>query len=246
MAEARQVELDAVRRAVVLSLRALGTTSPNPPVGCVVLDRDGGVVGEGWTCPPGGPHAEVVALEQAGVRARGGTAVVTLEPCRHTGRTGPCTEALIAAGIARVVYAVADPSESAGSASDLLREAGIDVECGVEADAARDFLRVWLTSVLLRRPFVSLKWASSIDGRSAASDGSSQWITSASARRRVHEQRAAVDAILVGTGTVLADDPSLTARSSSGLRIISLKATCSRCCVSSGTRCDTCAPAQRL
>ena len=214
MAE-RMSHESAMRHALELAARG-PATGVNPRVGCVILSPSGDVLAEGWHRGAGTAHAEVDALTKLSGAASGATAVITLEPCSRTGRTGPCTEALIAAGIARVVYAVADPSEAASGAGNRLRAAGIDVESGVEADAARDFLRVWLTSVRLRRPFVSLKWAASIDGRSAASDGSSQWITSVSARRRVHEHRAAVDAILVGTGTVLADNPSLTARSSSG------------------------------
>lgn len=205
----------AMRRALVLASRG-PVTGVNPRVGCVILSDDGAIIAEGWHRGAGTPHAEVDALSAMGGRAIGATAVVTLEPCTHTGLTGPCTEALIAAGISRVVYAVADPSASAGGGAVQLRDAGIDVTAGVEADTAEQFLRVWLTSERQLRPFVSLKWASSIDGRTAASDGSSQWITGTAARQRVHEQRAAVDAIVVGTGTVLADDPSLTARGDGG------------------------------
>ena len=224
MAEARQVELDAVRRAVVLSLRALGTTSPNPPVGCVVLDRDGGVVGEGWTRPPGGPHAEVVALEQAGARARGGTAVVTLEPCRHTGRTGPCTDVLLASGVARVVVACPDPTPQAGGGADVLCAAGVDVQAGVLAgEVALGPLEAWLGAQRLGRPYVTWKLAATLDGRSAAADGTSRWITSEAARADVHRLRGECDVVMVGVGTVLQDDPLLDVRPDPGhqpLRVI--------------------------
>jgi diaminohydroxyphosphoribosylaminopyrimidine deaminase/5-amino-6-(5-phosphoribosylamino)uracil reductase len=210
---AGQVELDAVRRAVVLSRSALGATSPNPPVGAVVLDAHGAVVGEGWTRPPGGPHAEVVALAQAGGRASGGTAVVTLEPCRHTGRTGPCTEALLAAGVHRVVVACADPTDQAGGGADALRAAGVDVETGVLADeVACGPLEAWLTSRRTGRPFVTWKYAATLDGRSAAADGTSRWITGEQSRADVHRLRAEADAVVAGVGTVLADDPRLDAR----------------------------------
>jgi diaminohydroxyphosphoribosylaminopyrimidine deaminase/5-amino-6-(5-phosphoribosylamino)uracil reductase len=198
---------------VALSGRALGLTSPNPPVGAVVLDAGGAVVGEGWTSPPGGPHAEVAALRQAGAAARGGTVVVTLEPCRHTGRTGPCTTALLEAGVARVVVACPDPTEQAGGGADLLRAAGVDVETGVLADeAARGPLEAWLTSRRTGRPFVTWKVASTLDGRSAAADGTSRWITGEPARRDVHRLRAEVDAVLAGSGTLLEDDPQLDVR----------------------------------
>ena len=215
---AGQAELDAVRRAVALSCRALGATSPNPPVGAVVLDAVGSVVGEGWTRPPGGPHAEVVALAQAGERARGGTAVVTLEPCRHTGRTGPCTTALLEAGVARVVVACADPTAQAGGGAEVLRAAGVDVETGVLADeVARGPLEAWLTSRRTGRPFVTWKYAATLDGRSAAADGTSRWITGESSRADVHRLRAQADAVVAGVGTVLADDPLLDARGAGDL-----------------------------
>ena len=214
---ASQAELDAVRRAVALSGRALGTTSPNPPVGAVVLDAGGVVAGEGWTRPPGGPHAEVVALAEAGDRARGGTAVVTLEPCRHRGRTGPCTGALLDAGVARVVVACADPTPEAGEGAAVLRAAGVDVETGVLADeVARGPLEAWLTSRRTGRPFVTWKYAATLDGRSAAADGTSRWITGESSRADVHRLRAEADAVVAGVGTVLADDPLLDARPGGG------------------------------
>ena len=221
---ASEAERDAVRRAVALSARALGTTSPNPPVGAVVLDRDGAVVGEGWTRPPGGPHAEVVALAEAGDRARGGTAVVTLEPCDHTGRTGPCTEALLQAGVARVVVACADETELAAGGAERLRAAGVDVETGVLADeVALGPLEAWLTSRRTGRPFVTWKYAATLDGRSAAADGTSRWVTGEQSRADVHRLRGEVDAVVAGVGTVLADDPLLDVRPDPGhqpLRVV--------------------------
>jgi diaminohydroxyphosphoribosylaminopyrimidine deaminase/5-amino-6-(5-phosphoribosylamino)uracil reductase len=207
-------EIAAMRRALVLAANgpALGV---NPQVGCVLLSSDGTIVAEGWHRGAGTPHAEVDALSKVD-SAAGLTAIVTLEPCNHTGWTGPCSEALIAAGVSRVVYAVADPGDASSGGAARLREAGIDVLGGVLVDEAEEFLHVWLTSARLGRPFVTVKWASTLDGRAAADDGTSQWITGTASRQRVHEQRAASDAILVGTGTVLADDPSLTARGDAG------------------------------
>ena len=201
-----------MRRAVDLAARGLGATSPNPVVGAVILDAAGRVVGEGFHRRAGGAHAEVEALAEAGTRARGGTCVVTLEPCNHTGRTGPCAVAIQAAGIVRVVYAVDDPSPVAGGGARTLRAAGIEVESGVLAAAADLVNEAWLTSVRLGRPFVTWKYAASLDGRTAAVDGSSRWITSAAARADVHRLRAESDAVLVGSGTVLADDPHLAVR----------------------------------
>ena len=209
--------VDAMHRALAASVAVHGTTSPNPPVGAVILDAAGRVVGVGATAPAGGPHAEVSALREAGLRARGGTAVVTLEPCAHHGRTPPCTEALAAAGVATVVFAVRDPHPRAGGGAAVLRAAGVSVVEGVLADgAARGPLRAWLHAVRTGRPHVTWKFAATLDGRSAAADGTSRWITGAGARAEVHELRAAVDAIVVGTGTVLADDPTLTARRPDG------------------------------
>lgn len=190
-------------------------TGGNPQVGCVLLDTDGSIVSEGWHRGAGTPHAEIDALSKID-SAAGLTAVVTLEPCNHTGRTGPCSEALIAAGVARVVYAVADPGSTEGGGAERLREAGVETVEGVLAGDATEFLLPWLTATRRGTPWVTVKWASSLDGRAAASDGSSQWITGSESRDRVHEQRAASDAILVGTGTVLADDPTLTARTPGG------------------------------
>ena len=213
---ASQVEQAAMRRAIALAHDALGNTSPNPNVGCVILDADGQVAGEGFTAPAGGPHAEVRALAAAGARARGGTAVVTLEPCNHTGRTGPCTRALLAAGIARVVIGVPDPNPLAAGGADTLRSAGVDVALGVLAPEARDAMLGWLTAEGRGWPFVVWKFAATLDGRSAAADGTSKWITSAEARADVHRLRGAVDAIIAGSGTILADDPHLTVRDPDG------------------------------
>jgi diaminohydroxyphosphoribosylaminopyrimidine deaminase/5-amino-6-(5-phosphoribosylamino)uracil reductase len=204
---------EAMALAVEASERVRGTTSPNPPVGCVVLDADGVLVGEGATKPPGGPHAEVVALARAGERAKGGTAFVTLEPCAHHGRTPPCTRALLDAGVARVVHAVADPNPKAAGGADVLRAAGVRVESGVLAeDVERGPLRAWLHFARTGRPHVTWKYAASLDGRVAAADGTSRWISSEESRAEVHDFRTKVDAIMVGTGTVRADDPRLTAR----------------------------------
>ena len=205
--------LDAMRRAIDSAWRVKGSTYPNPPVGAVILAADGQVVGSGATQPTGGDHAEVMALREAGARAAGGTAVVTLEPCSHHGRTPPCVDALIAAGIAAVVYAVADPNPAAAGGGQRLQEAGIAVNSGVgAAEVAAGPLREWLHRQRTGRPHVTWKFAASIDGRSAAADGSSQWITGDAARADLHRRRAAADAIVVGTGTVFADDPTLTAR----------------------------------
>ncbi|MGY1642967.1 bifunctional diaminohydroxyphosphoribosylaminopyrimidine deaminase/5-amino-6-(5-phosphoribosylamino)uracil reductase RibD [Geodermatophilus sp. SYSU D00703] len=210
-------ERSAMARARELGAAVLGTTSPNPPVGAVVLAADGTPVGEGATAPPGGPHAEIAALTEAGDRARGGTAVVTLEPCAHTGRTGPCADALLAAGIARVVVAVPEPTELAGGGAQQLRDAGVAVELGVEQAAAEEgALAAWLTGVRERRPYVVWKAAGTLDGRVAAADGSSRWVTGPQARAAVHRLRATCDAVVVGSGTALADDPQLTVRDAEG------------------------------
>ncbi|MGW0176051.1 bifunctional diaminohydroxyphosphoribosylaminopyrimidine deaminase/5-amino-6-(5-phosphoribosylamino)uracil reductase RibD [Rhodococcus sp. NPDC003322] len=210
-------ELTALEVAVDASERVRGTTSPNPPVGAVILDTDGAIAGVGATSPVGGPHAEVMALRAAGPRARGGTAVVTLEPCNHVGRTGPCADALLEAGIARVVYAVADPNPQASGGAATLRAAGVDVAGGIGAElVASGPLRAWLHRQRTGRAHVTWKFAATLDGRSAAADGTSQWITGPAARARVHADRAKLDAIVVGTGTVLADDPWLTAREPDG------------------------------
>jgi diaminohydroxyphosphoribosylaminopyrimidine deaminase/5-amino-6-(5-phosphoribosylamino)uracil reductase len=202
-----------MRAAIAQADAVKGTTYPNPPVGAVILDRDGDIAGVGATQPPGGPHAEVVALRRAGERAVGGTAVVTLEPCRHHGRTPPCVDALVAARISHLVYAVADPNPVAAGGAQRLANAGLTVEAGILAeDVAGGPLRQWLHRQRTGRPHVTWKFAASIDGRSAAADRSSQWITGETARADVHRLRAVADAIVVGTGTVFDDDPTLTAR----------------------------------
>lgn len=211
-AAASVTEPQAMARAVALAARGADSTHPNPVVGCVVLDPFGVVVGEGWHERPGGPHAEVMALAAAGERAVGGTAVVTLEPCAHTGRTAPCTQALLDAKIGRVVVAVRDTNPPAAGGVERLRAEGVDVEVGVGAADAEAVNVVWLTAVRRRRPYVTWKSAASLDGRSAAADGSSRWITGPAARADVHRLRGTVDAIAVGVGTVLADDPALTVR----------------------------------
>ncbi|MET9365363.1 bifunctional diaminohydroxyphosphoribosylaminopyrimidine deaminase/5-amino-6-(5-phosphoribosylamino)uracil reductase RibD [Streptomyces sp. NPDC006632] len=206
----------AMRRAIELAARGLGSTSPNPVVGCVITDASGTVVGEGFHQRAGGPHAEIHALRDAGERARGGTAHVTLEPCNHTGRTGPCAQALIEAGVARVLYAVADPNPQATGGADTLRAAGIQVGHGLLGDEAEAGNTAWLTSVRLGRPHVTWKYAATLDGRTAATDGTSRWITSAEARADVHRLRAECDAVVVGSGTARTDDPHLAARGIEG------------------------------
>ncbi|MET4782714.1 bifunctional diaminohydroxyphosphoribosylaminopyrimidine deaminase/5-amino-6-(5-phosphoribosylamino)uracil reductase RibD [Glaciihabitans sp. UYNi722] len=212
----------AIERAMrhALSLASHGPAyGVNPQVGCVILAAgdDSTIIAEGWHRGAGTPHAEVDALGKlTPERTRDATAVVTLEPCNHFGRTGPCSEALIAAGISRVVYAVSDPGQKSSGGAERLRQAGVIVESGLLANEVGEAMRTWLTAERLRRPFVTVKWAATLDGRAAAADGTSQWITGTAARQRVHEQREQADAILVGTGTVLADDPSLTARGDAG------------------------------
>ncbi|GGW89532.1 bifunctional diaminohydroxyphosphoribosylaminopyrimidine deaminase/5-amino-6-(5-phosphoribosylamino)uracil reductase RibD [Streptomyces chryseus] len=214
MATAAEATTDAnaMRRAITLAARGLGSTSPNPVVGCVVLDAAGQPAGAGFHQRAGGPHAEVHALREAGERARGGTAYVTLEPCNHTGRTGPCAQALVAAGVARVVYAVADPNPQATGGAGTLRAAGVQVEQGLLVDEARAGNIAWLTSVRLGRPYVRWKYAATLDGRIAAADSTSRWISSAESRADVHRLRAEADAVIVGSGTMRADDPHLAVR----------------------------------
>lgn len=203
----------AMLLAIEQAQRVKGKTYPNPPVGAVILDGDGRVVGVGGTGPAGEAHAEVVALRRAGELAAGGTLVVTLEPCNHHGRTPPCVDALLAAGVARVAYAVDDPNPVAADGAARLAAAGVEVLAGVQSGAATAGpLREWLHKQRTGLPHVTWKYATSIDGRSAAADGSSQWITSEAARADLHRRRAAADAIVVGTGTVFIDDPTLTAR----------------------------------
>jgi diaminohydroxyphosphoribosylaminopyrimidine deaminase/5-amino-6-(5-phosphoribosylamino)uracil reductase len=209
---ASPTETEAMHRAVRLAARGQATSRPNPVVGAVVLDARGAVVGEGWHARAGGPHAEVVALAAAGDRARDGTVVVTLEPCNHTGRTGPCARALIEAGVRRVVVAVDDPTEEARGGTATLSAAGVDVESGVLAAAAEAVNVRWLTAARRGRPWVVWKVASTLDGRVAAPDGTSRWISSPASRADTHALRATCDVIIAGAGTVRADDPALTVR----------------------------------
>ncbi|MBN9213790.1 MAG: riboflavin biosynthesis protein RibD [Microbacterium sp. SCN 70-200] len=212
---ATEREQQAMRRALTLARN--GPRGVNPQVGAVILSPAGDTLAEGWHRGAGTPHAEVDALSQMSPDAvRGATAVVTLEPCNHTGRTGPCAQALLEAGIARVVYAVDDPGAASGGGGAHLRAAGVDVESGLLADEGAALLESWLTVQRLGRPHVTVKWAQSLDGRAAASDGTSQWITGPDARADVHRRRSEADAIVAGIGTVLADDPALTARRADG------------------------------
>jgi len=198
----------SLERALELAERGRGTTHPNPVVGAVVV-RDGEVVGEGWHERKGEPHAEVVALDAAGERARGATLYVTMEPCTHHGTTPPCTDAVLAAGVAKVVAGSLDPNPEASGGLEVLRAAGVDVEHADSFDA-RALNEAWHTWVAQARPFVILKLAVTLDGRVAVPG--SRWISGEESRRRVHELRAEVDAVAVGMGTVRADDPELTAR----------------------------------
>lgn len=226
-------EFAALHRASALAGRGAPTALPNPVVGCVLLAPGGWPVGEGYHERPGGPHAEVAALRAAGPFARGATAVVTLEPCNHSGRTGPCSEALLAAGVARVLVAVRDPWPPAAGGIARLRDAGVDVvdlpalaavgpgpapdpAIAAAVAAAEDVNRVWLGAMRLGRPYVTWKVGMTIDGRVAAPDATSRWITSPESRADVHALRARIDTILVGVGTVLADDPQLTVRDGQG------------------------------
>lgn len=205
-----------MREAIDLALSADVPASSNPRVGCVILDESGEVVGRGYHRGSGTPHAEVAALADAATRAKGATAVVTLEPCRHTGRTGPCTQALLDAGITRVVYAVTDPGDESGGGADVLRAAGLEVIAGVEEEAAREAARAWLHVQAHGRPLVTVKSAVSLDGRVADASAGPTRISGRESRALAHEWRSRVDAIVVGTGTVIADDPALTARASDG------------------------------
>ena len=210
----------AMSRALELALRG-PYVGVNPQVGAVILDAQGQIISEGWHEGAGTPHAEVMAIENLKQNLEypfpaGLTAVVTLEPCNHTGRTGPCAQALIAAGISSVVYAAADPGDASSKGAETLRNAGAEVLGGFMAAESETQGRVWLTANRHQRPFVTLKWASSLDGRAAAQDGSSKWITGPEARADVHLRRSRADAILAGTGTVEADDAELTARTEDG------------------------------
>jgi len=218
----RQVSTSEHERDIALMRRALELAArgpladPNPRVGAIILDHEGTVVGEGFHQGAGTAHAEVMALRQAGAAARGGTAVVTLEPCAHTGLTGPCSLALVEAGVARVVFAQSDPNPAARGGRAVLEAAGIRTTSGVLAEESTALNDAWTFSIVAGRPKVTWKFAATLDGRSAAADGSSLWITGPLARADVHHLRAHCDAILVGTGTVIADDPSLTVRGPDG------------------------------
>ncbi len=207
---------DAERRAMVRALEVAADPDvplgPNPRVGCVLIDADGRVIAEGRHRGAGTPHAEVAALAAAGSAARGATAVVTLEPCDHTGRTGPCSQALLSAGVRRVVFAQADANPAAAGGADRLRASGVEVEGGLLAEEATALNRVWSFAVQHGRPFVTWKFAATLDGRSAAADGTSRWVSSHAARLDAHRMRALCDVILVGSGTVAVDDPQLTVR----------------------------------
>lgn len=201
-----------MRRALRLAARARGRTSPNPMVGAIIV-RNGRIVGEGWHPGAGKPHAEVIALQAAAQKARGATLYVTLEPCCHWGRTPPCVDSIIAAGIRSIVAAQVDPDPRvSGKGADKLRAAGIEVEFGVLGQQAARLIEAHHKYVTTRRPFVTLKLACSLDGKIATASGQSQWITGEQARRFVHRLRAESDAAMVGAGTVLADDPLITAR----------------------------------
>jgi diaminohydroxyphosphoribosylaminopyrimidine deaminase/5-amino-6-(5-phosphoribosylamino)uracil reductase len=201
-----------MRRALALARRGWGRTAPNPMVGAVVV-RDDEIVAEGWHALYGGPHAEVVALEAAGSRARGSTLYVSLEPCAHAGKTPPCTDAIVRAGVARVVCAVRDPNPIAAGGARQLAAAGINVAFGLQDADARELNAPFFHALTSSRPFITLKLATSIDGAIADASGKSQWLTGESARRYVHRLRAGHDAVAVGVGTALADNPSLTVRS---------------------------------
>ena len=199
-----------MQRAIALSENGLGRTAPNPIVGAVIVATDGSVIAEGFHDRHKSPdHAEVVALKIAGEKARGATMYVTLEPCNHTGTTGPCTQAIIDAGIKSVVYAVTDPNTVAAGGAAALKAAGIEVVAGVGEDEATYSNRAWLTKILQGRPFITWKVAATLDGKVAAADGTSKWITNEASRSDVQKVRRSVDAIMVGTQTVIADDPYL-------------------------------------
>jgi diaminohydroxyphosphoribosylaminopyrimidine deaminase/5-amino-6-(5-phosphoribosylamino)uracil reductase len=210
---------DAMNRALELALKG-PVTGINPQVGAVILNAAGEVIGEGYHKGSGTDHAEVVALKAALSGKEklepGATAVVSLEPCNHTGKTGPCAVALIDAGISKVIFASSDPGDHSSGGSETLRAAGVEVESGIFIERANQQSRVWLTAAKNKRPFVSLKWASSIDGRAAAQDGTSKWISGTESRADAHRRRSEVDAILIGTGTAIIDDPELTARKEDG------------------------------
>lgn len=205
-------EYSAMARALELATTPGVPTGPNPRVGCVLIDPHGGTVAEGYHRGAGTPHAEADALAMAGDAARGSTAVVTLEPCNHSGRTGPCAQALVEAGVARVVFAQADPNPVASGGAATLAAAGVDVAEGLLADEARAVNGIWTFAHRSGRPFVTWKFAGTLDGRSAATDGTSRWVSSRAARVDTHRMRGLADVILAGTGTVLVDDPELSVR----------------------------------
>jgi diaminohydroxyphosphoribosylaminopyrimidine deaminase/5-amino-6-(5-phosphoribosylamino)uracil reductase len=207
-----EAERLAMQRALVIAATPGVPMGPNPRVGCVLLAPDGSTIAEGFHRGAGTPHAEAAALAEAGDAARGATAVVTLEPCNHTGRTGPCSEALLAAGVRRVVYAQPDANPVAVGGAGRLREAGVEVVGGVMIEEAQALNRAWTFAIARRRPFVTWKFATTLDGRSAAADGTSRWVSSRAARLDTHRLRARCDTMLVGTGTVEVDDPELTVR----------------------------------
>jgi diaminohydroxyphosphoribosylaminopyrimidine deaminase/5-amino-6-(5-phosphoribosylamino)uracil reductase len=211
------VERSAMRRALEIAATPGVPLGPNPRVGCVLLDAAGTTIAEGFHRGAGTPHAEAAALETAGAAAQGSTAVVTLEPCDHTGRTGPCSEALVAAGVRRVVYAQPDANPVAVGGAGRLRAAGVEVEGGLMIEEAQALNRAWTFSIARRRPFVTWKLATTLDGRSAAADGTSRWVSSRAARMDTHRLRATCDTMLVGTSTVLVDDPRLTVRDEADL-----------------------------
>jgi diaminohydroxyphosphoribosylaminopyrimidine deaminase/5-amino-6-(5-phosphoribosylamino)uracil reductase len=202
----------AMSRALELAATPGVPLGPNPRVGCVLLGPDGSEVAEGFHRGAGTPHAEAAALAEAGDSAKGATAVVTLEPCNHTGRTGPCAQALISAGVERGVFAQPDPNPVAAGGADALRAAGITVEMGLMEREARQLNRAWTFALEHGRPFVTWKFAASLDGRSAAADGTSRWVSSRPARTDTHRLRAQCDVMMVGAGTVAIDDPELTVR----------------------------------
>jgi diaminohydroxyphosphoribosylaminopyrimidine deaminase / 5-amino-6-(5-phosphoribosylamino)uracil reductase len=208
-------DIALMRRGLELAARG-PAGDPNPRVGAIIVDPDGAIVGEGFHMGAGTPHAEVMALRHAGAAARAGTVVVTLEPCAHTGRTGPCAQALIEAGVARVVFAQSDPTRGGLGGRQLLEAAGIKTTVGVLARESAALNEAWTFSIAAGRPKVTWKFAATLDGRCAAADGSSRWITGPLARADVHRLRAQCGAILVGTGTVIADDPVLSVRGQDG------------------------------
>jgi diaminohydroxyphosphoribosylaminopyrimidine deaminase/5-amino-6-(5-phosphoribosylamino)uracil reductase len=207
-----EVEVRAMRRALALAGSAGVPLGPNPRVGCVIINASGEVLAEGFHRGAGTPHAEVAALAEAGSLARGATAVVTLEPCNHAGRTGPCADALVAAGVARVVFAQADENPIASGGAATLGARGVEVDGGLLVDDARALNHAWTFAVDHQRPFVTWKFAATLDGRSAAADGTSRWVSSPAARRDTHRLRSLCDTMLIGTNTVAVDDPELTVR----------------------------------